>query len=164
MNNASPLSRWREIVHPIFWPVFFWNLRGFLRLVRRLREDHPQDGQIAYAVTWWGGIHVEWVFANDAAPAEGWDAPLERCTLRVHLATLDVFNPYLTARAPLSHLGEGPGVRGTALSLRLAGSVEAPLPLIPNPSPAGEGDALCCRHSTALAVGIFPDLSFLNTS
>jgi len=164
MNNASPLSRWREIVHPIFWPVFFWNLRGFLRLVQRLREDHPQDGQIAYAVTWWGGIHVEWVFANDVAPAEGWDAPLERCTLRVHLATLDVFNPYLTARAPLSHLGEGPGVRGTALSLRPAGSIEAPLPLTPDPSPAGEGDAFGGCHGVALAFGAFPEPGHLNTS
>ena len=59
MNQASPLARWKEIVHPIFWPVFFWNLRGFLRLVQHLREVHPNEGQIAYAVTWWGGIHVE---------------------------------------------------------------------------------------------------------
>jgi len=162
MNTASPLSRWREIVHPIFWPVFFWNLRGFLRWVQRLREDHPQDGQIAYAVTWWGGIHVEWVFANDVAPAESWDAPLERCTQRIRLATLEVFNPYLT-RLPLP-AGGGPRGRGSGLYLRLAGSIEAPLPLTPDPSPMGEGDAFGWRYSTALAFGAFPEPGHLNTS
>ncbi len=148
MNTASPLARWREIVHPIFWPLFFWNLRGFLRLVRRLREDHPQDGQIAYAVTWWGGIHVEWVFANDVAPAESWNAPLERCTHRIRLATLDEFNPYLT---PLPQIPAQAGIHGSvsdpgALMARIVHG------FLPAQEPA------------ALGAGAFPQPGHLNTS
>jgi len=148
MNQASPLSRWREIVHPIFWPVFFWNLRGFLRLIQNLREDHPQDGQIAYAVTWWGGIHVEWVYPNDAAPAESWDTPLERCTRRIHLATLDVFNPYLT---PLPPIPAQAGLHGSVFDpgARVARIVHG---FLPAQEPAG------------LGAGVFPNLAFLNTS
>jgi len=164
MNNTSPLSCWKEIVHPIFWPVFFWNLRGFLRLIQHLREDHPQDGQIAYAVTWWGGIHVEWVFPNDVAPAQSWDSELQSCTRRIRIATLDVFNPHLTARTPLSHLGEGPGVRGSGASIEPAGRNQRPLPLTPNPSPAGEGDARGWHYGAALAFGAFPQPGHLNTS
>jgi len=148
MNTASPLSRWREIVHPIFWPVFFWNLRGFLRLVQNLREDHPQDGQIAYAVTWWGGIHVEWVYPNDTAPAEGWDSELQACTRRIRIATLDVFNPHLS---PLPQIPAQAGIHGSvpdpgALVARIVhGS-------LPAQGPAG------------LSVGAFPEPGHLNTS
>ena len=148
MNQASPLSRWRGIVHPIFWPVFFWNLRGFLRLIQNLREDHPQDGQIAYAVTWWGGIHVEWVHPNDAAPAAVWDSELKSCTRRIRLATLDVFNPYLT---PLAQIPAQAGIHGSVSGpgALVASIVHGSLPA---QGPAG------------LAAGAFPQPGHLNTS
>jgi len=75
-----------------------------------------------------------------------------------------VFNPYLTKRAPLSHLGEGPGVRGNGASIEPAGRKGRPLPLTPNPSPAGEGDACGGCHGVALAFGAFPEPGHLNTS
>ena len=148
MNQASPLSRWREIVHPIFWPVFFWNLRGFQRLVQHLREVHPNEGQIAYAVTWWGGIHVEWVYPNDAAPAESWDSELKSCARRIHLATLDTSNPHLS---PLPPVPAQAGIHGSvsdpgALVARIVhGS-------LPSQEPAGFG------------AGTFPQPGHLNTS
>jgi len=161
MNRpASPLSRWREIVHPIFWPVFFWNLRQFAKFLR-LRIEAGGNGLISYDVTWWGGIRIFEMY-NPDAPA--WDAKLEGCAKRVHVATLDVFNPCLSTRAPLSHLGEGPGVRGRGLSWQRILSIEALIPLTPDPSPAGEGNALGGCQGVALAFGTFPNLPFLNTS
>ena len=93
MNRpASPLSRWKEIVHPIFWPLFFWNLRRFARFLRQ-RIETGGNGLIDYEVTWWGGIRIYEMY-NPDAPA--WDAGLEGCSRCVHIATLDVLNPHLT--------------------------------------------------------------------
>ncbi len=148
MNTASPLSRWKEIVHPIFWPVFFWNLRGFLRLVQHLREVHANEGQIAYAVTWWGGIHVEWVYPNDAAPVECWNTPLAHCTRRIRLATFDVFNPYLT---PLPQIPAQAGIHGSVFG---PGALVAKIVhgFLPAQEPA------------VLWAGAFPQPGHLNTS
>ncbi|MEM9740917.1 MAG: hypothetical protein AAF829_13760, partial [Pseudomonadota bacterium] len=87
MSPQSPLLHWREIVYPLFWPVFFWNLRRFVRFMRLRIEAGGGEGLISYEVTWWGAIRIDRVVDPDG-PA--WDAALAPRARRVHLATLDV--------------------------------------------------------------------------
>ncbi|MEM1152178.1 MAG: hypothetical protein AAGI03_16815 [Pseudomonadota bacterium] len=89
---SSPISRWREIVHPFFWPVFFWNLRRFAATLQK-KIAAGGNGLISYEITWWGGIRIH-VMIDPDPPT--WDWELEDCARRLHIATLDIGNPYLT--------------------------------------------------------------------
>ncbi|MEM1149667.1 MAG: hypothetical protein AAGI03_03805, partial [Pseudomonadota bacterium] len=89
---SSPISRWREIVHPFFWPVFFWNLRRFAATLQK-KIAAGGNGLISYEITWWGGIRIH-VMIDPDPPA--WDWELEDCARRVNIATLDIGNPHLT--------------------------------------------------------------------
>jgi len=145
MNRpASPLSRWREIVHPIFWPVFFWNLRRFAGFLR-LRIEAGGNGLIRYDVTWWGGIRIYELFDPDAPT---WDSGLEGCSRRVHIDTLDVLNPYLTQ---FPQVPAQAGIHGSVSlpEALLASFIHGSLPA---QGPAG------------LHAGTFPNLPFINTS
>jgi len=144
MNQASPLARWREIVHPIFWPVFFWNLRKFA-IFLRLRTEASGNGLISYDVTWWGGIRIYEIHDPDT-PA--WNAGLDDCATRVHLATLDVSNPHLTKRPQI------PAQAGIHGSVSNPGALMA---TIVHGSLPAQGPA-------DIFVAAFPDLAFLNTS
>ncbi|MEM9740547.1 MAG: hypothetical protein AAF829_11820 [Pseudomonadota bacterium] len=93
MDTGSPILRWREIVHPFFWPVFFWNLRNFAATLARKIEENNGQGLVSFDITWWGGIRIHLMIDPDPPK---WDAGLERCAKCVHIATLDVFNPHLS--------------------------------------------------------------------
>ncbi|MEO0786536.1 MAG: hypothetical protein AAFY10_12635, partial [Pseudomonadota bacterium] len=112
MTRPTSLRDWKQIVHPLFWPVFFWNLRRFVVVVGRLRAEQGDMGQIAYEITWWGAIRIHWTYPE--AEAE-WDEALGACAKRIHLATLDVFNPYLTPLAADPSAGWGPSLNGAGL-------------------------------------------------
>ena len=145
MNRpVSPLARWRSIVHPIFWPVFFWNLRRFAKFLR-LRIEAGGNGLISYDVTWWGGIRIYELFDPDT-PA--WDAPLQGCAKRVHIATLDVLNPHLTLAPQI------PPKAGIDGSVCLPGALAASFVhgSLPEQGPAEN------------FAGTFPNLPYLNTS
>ncbi|MEM1150094.1 MAG: hypothetical protein AAGI03_06000, partial [Pseudomonadota bacterium] len=98
-STPSPITRWREIVHPLFWPVFFWNLRAFIRTIRALRAQHGDAGELVYGVSWWGGIHIEQIYPEPEAP---WDAELEGCGLRIRVATFDVLSSFYSQRAMIA--------------------------------------------------------------
>ncbi|MEO0786951.1 MAG: hypothetical protein AAFY10_14740, partial [Pseudomonadota bacterium] len=134
-------------------PVFFWNLRRFARFMRT-RIEARGNGLVGYEITWWGAIRIFELIDPDA-PA--WDAGLEGCANRIHLATLDVFNPYLSPSVPLSRAaGEGLGVRAAVLeaSAILNSTIDA---LTLGPSPAS-------GRGRRMLPGTFPNLPHLNTS
>ncbi|MEL6567028.1 MAG: hypothetical protein AAFQ22_01325 [Pseudomonadota bacterium] len=148
MDTCSQILRWREIVHPFFWPVFFWNLRKFAATLARKIEENAGQGLISYEVTWWGGIRIYQMIDPDAPR---WDAGLQGCAQRVHLATLDVGNPYLCNRVPLALLG----AVASDFSHRVALSIQAICAL--GPTPAGKGS-----HAE-LALGCFAEPAHLGT-
>ncbi|MEM1150480.1 MAG: hypothetical protein AAGI03_07960 [Pseudomonadota bacterium] len=141
---SSPISRWREIVHPLFWPVFFWNLRRFAATLQK-KIAAGGNGLISYEITWWGGIRIH-VMIDPDPPA--WDAPLDDCARRVHVATLDIGNPHLTdcpliaAQAGIEESVFGPVARAKSL-------LKVILP---------------AQYATAIPAGTFPNLSHLDTS
>ncbi|MEL6568544.1 MAG: hypothetical protein AAFQ22_09010 [Pseudomonadota bacterium] len=149
MDTRSQLLRWREIVHPFFWPVFFWNLRKFAAMLSRRLEENDGQGFISYEITWWGGIRV-WRMVDPDAPS--WDANLEGCARRVRLATQDVRNPHLSSRAIFSPQGD----EANALSLLRALAISTPCAL--TPSPAWK------RLRFGPALGCFAEPAHLNTS
>ncbi|MEM1104813.1 MAG: hypothetical protein AAGH87_00365 [Pseudomonadota bacterium] len=76
---APTLGNWRQVVWPLFWPVFFWNLRGFLRLIQGQMARARRKGVFVYEVTWYGAIHIHWM--QPATPAR-WNTALEGCARR----------------------------------------------------------------------------------
>ncbi|MEL6566891.1 MAG: hypothetical protein AAFQ22_00630 [Pseudomonadota bacterium] len=154
MDTRSPILRWREIVHPLFWPVFFWNLRRFARKLQA-NIAAKGNGLIDYEITWWGGIRI-WRTINPDAP--GWDVALEGCSQRVHLATLDVGNPFLSNRPPLCLLEETSEVTESGLSRLTAHTVRALHAVTLDLSAAGK------RRRARLALGCFAEPAHLNTS
>ncbi|MEO0816150.1 MAG: hypothetical protein AAFX86_02470 [Pseudomonadota bacterium] len=146
MDTRSQILRWRKIVHPFFWPVFFWNLRRFAAMLSRRLEQNDGQGFISYEITWWGGIRV-WRMVDPDAPA--WNAGLERCARRVHLAMLDVGNPHLSSFALK-------GDNANALSSFIALVISTPCAFrLPR---AGK------RLRFGLALGCFAEPAHLNTS
>ncbi|MEM1105448.1 MAG: hypothetical protein AAGH87_03585 [Pseudomonadota bacterium] len=87
-ESASPLDRqvaptlenWRAVVWPLFWPVFFWNLRVFLRLMQEQKAAVGRKGVFIYEVTWYGVIRIHWM-QPPATPR--WDDALSRCARRM---------------------------------------------------------------------------------
>ncbi|MEL6569393.1 MAG: hypothetical protein AAFQ22_13320 [Pseudomonadota bacterium] len=156
MDTRSQILRWREIVHPLFWPVFFWNLRKFARFLR-LRIEASGNGLISFQVTWWGAIRIYGVIDPDAPK---WDAGLEVGAQRVYLATLDIGNPFLSRRVPLSlkWVSETRRLRGSDLSQRIALSIEVLRAATFGVSHAGRG------RRALLALGCFAEPAHLNTS
>ena len=157
MDQRPHLLRWREIVHPLFWPVFFWNLRRFVVVLGKLRAEQGDNGQIAYEITWWGAIRINWTYPE--AEAE-WDADLGACARRIHLATLDVFNPYLTPHAADPSAGWGPSLNGEKLRRWLRSALNGPARTASSP----RAGYLPAQVSAALGVGVFPEPGHLNTS
>ncbi|MEL6567605.1 MAG: hypothetical protein AAFQ22_04240 [Pseudomonadota bacterium] len=149
MDTRSQILRWREIVHPFFWPVFFWNLRRFAAMLSRRLEQNDGQGFISYEITWWGGIRV-WRMVDPDAPS--WDVGLESCARRVHLATLDVGNPHLSSGAILALQGN----EANPLTVMTALAISTPCAL--TPSRAGK------RLRFKLALGCFAEPAHLNTS
>ncbi|MEO0816570.1 MAG: hypothetical protein AAFX86_04605 [Pseudomonadota bacterium] len=144
MDTRSQILRWREIVHPFFWPVFFWNLWKFAHFLR-LRIEASGNGLITFEVTWWGAIRIYDVIDPDAPK---WDAGLEVGAQRVHLATLDVGNPHLT-RCP-QVLAQA-GLCGAFVHRKTLVSVITPRTLPP-------------PELTACFAGTFRNLPHLDTS
>ncbi|MEM1104909.1 MAG: hypothetical protein AAGH87_00855 [Pseudomonadota bacterium] len=77
---APTLENWRAVVWPLFWPVFFWNLRIFLRLIQEQKAAVGPKGVFIYEVTWYGVIRVHWM---QPPAAERWDDALAVCARRV---------------------------------------------------------------------------------
>ncbi|MEO0817719.1 MAG: hypothetical protein AAFX86_10495 [Pseudomonadota bacterium] len=149
MDTRSPIARWREIVHPFFWPVFFWNLRRFAAMLTRRLEQNDGQGFISYEITWWGGIRV-WRTIDPDGPS--WDAELEGCSRRVHIATLDVGNPHLSSGAVFTLQENKANVLSSLTALAIS------TPFVPCPSLAEGG------RRTALVLGCFAEPAHLNTS
>ncbi|MEO0817053.1 MAG: hypothetical protein AAFX86_07060 [Pseudomonadota bacterium] len=149
MDTRSQIQRWREIVHPFFWPVFFWNLRRFAAMITLRLEENDGQGFISYEITWWGGIRV-WRMVDPDPPR--WDAGLKDRARRVHLATLHVGNPHLSSGAIFA-LQED---RANALTSLTALVISTPYAL----HPTRTGKRLC----TVLALGCFAEPAHLNTS
>ncbi|MEO0818326.1 MAG: hypothetical protein AAFX86_13605 [Pseudomonadota bacterium] len=149
MDTGSQILRWREIVHPFFWPVFFWNLRRFAAMLSRRLEQNDGQGFISYEITWWGGIRV-WRMVDPDAPS--WDANLEGCARRVHLATLDVGNPHLVSGAIFALQGD------EANALPLLRALVISTPFVWFPTLAGR------RRRFDVALGCFAEPAHLNTS
>ncbi|MEM1150853.1 MAG: hypothetical protein AAGI03_09870 [Pseudomonadota bacterium] len=141
---SSPISLWREIVHPLFWPVFFWNLRRFAATLQK-RIAAGGSGLISYEITWWGGIRIH-VMIDPDPPA--WDTPLEACARRVHIATLDTGNPHLTD-CPL-----------IAVQAEIDEPIFGPRAIAASVFDGG----LTVPFYTAIPAGTFPNLSHLDTS
>ncbi|MEL6569333.1 MAG: hypothetical protein AAFQ22_13015 [Pseudomonadota bacterium] len=150
MDTRSQILRWREIVHPFFWPVFFWNLWKFAHFLRLLIETSG-NGLITFGVTWWGAIRIYDVIDPDAPR---WDDGLGECANRLHLARLDVGNPYLANRVPLTLQGEG----ASALTLMISLTIQAFCLRSLDPSLAGRG------RRARLALGCFVEPAHLNSS
>ncbi|MEM9738992.1 MAG: hypothetical protein AAF829_03920 [Pseudomonadota bacterium] len=144
MAPVPLLMRWREIVHPLFWPVFFWNLRRFVRVLDGLRERQGDYGQLSYGITWWGAIQIRWVIPETAPD---WDETLGPMARRIHLATLDVLNPYLCAAVP--------GRLGCGL---------LPVQFYENAGPLAQATSTGRVAWIALNTGRFPQPEHLNTS
>ena len=144
MDTRSPIQRWREIVHPLFWPVFFCNLRKFARFMHA-RIEARGNGLVGYDITWWGAIRIFELIDPDA-PA--WDAGLEGCSQRVHLATLDLFNPYLSTSPQI------PAQAGIHGSLSLPGALVATF----------AHGSLPAQGPTDVSADTFPNLPYVNTS
>ena len=110
-----------------------------------MRIEAGGNGLISYDVTWWGGIRIYEMYHPDA-PA--WDAPLQGCAKRVHIATLDVLNPHLT---PFPQIPAKAGIHG---SVCLPGALAASFVhgSLPAQAPAEN------------FAGTFPYLPYLNTS
>lgn len=64
-RSTSPIACWRETFCPLFWPVFFWNLRKFANFLRQ-RIETGGNRLIDYELTWWGGIGIYEMFDPDA--------------------------------------------------------------------------------------------------
>ncbi|MEM1151741.1 MAG: hypothetical protein AAGI03_14515 [Pseudomonadota bacterium] len=141
---SSPISRWREIVHPLFWPVFFWNLRRFAATLQK-KIAAGGNGLISYEITWWGSIRIH-VRIDPDPPS--WDAPLEACARRVHVATLDIGNPHLTDCPALPN--------ETGLDRSIFGPRAIAASLLKGILPA--------PHTAAIPAGTFPNLPHLDTS
>ncbi|MEM1150835.1 MAG: hypothetical protein AAGI03_09780 [Pseudomonadota bacterium] len=141
---SSPISRWREIVHPFFWPVFFWNLRRFAATLQK-RIAAGGNGLISYEITWWGGIRIH-VMIDPDPPS--WDAPLDDCARRVHIAKLDIGNPHLT---------------GCPLIAALAG-IDEPIFGSESCTPSLLKGILPAPDLATLPAGTFPNLPHLDTS
>ncbi|MEM1150831.1 MAG: hypothetical protein AAGI03_09760 [Pseudomonadota bacterium] len=141
---SSPISRWREIVHPFFWPVFVWNLRRFAVTLQK-KIAAGGNGLISYEITWWGGTRIH-VMIDPDPPS--WDAPLEDCARRVCVATLDIGNPHL------SHFSTLPTDTGMDRSIFGSSTLAASRldRTLPTPDLA------------TLPTGTFPNLSHLDTS
>ncbi|MEN0079127.1 MAG: hypothetical protein AAF753_08440 [Pseudomonadota bacterium] len=77
---APKLENWRAVVWPLFWPVFFWNLRIFLRLIQERKAAVGPKGVFIYEVTWYGVIKIHWM--QPPTPAR-WDDDLGGCARRV---------------------------------------------------------------------------------
>ncbi|MEM1106842.1 MAG: hypothetical protein AAGH87_10665 [Pseudomonadota bacterium] len=77
---APTLENWRAVVWPLFWPVFFWNLRIFLRLIQEQKAAVGPKGVFIYEVTWYGVIRIHWM--QPPTPAR-WDDALKSCARRV---------------------------------------------------------------------------------
>ncbi|MEM1105230.1 MAG: hypothetical protein AAGH87_02485 [Pseudomonadota bacterium] len=77
---APTLENWRAVVWPLFWPVFFWNLRIFLRLIQEQKAAVGPKGVFIYEVTWYGVIKIHWM-QPPAAPC--WDDALAVCARRM---------------------------------------------------------------------------------
>ncbi|MEM1106646.1 MAG: hypothetical protein AAGH87_09675 [Pseudomonadota bacterium] len=78
---APTLENWRAVVWPLFWPVFFWNLRVFLRLMQEQSAAVGPRGVFIYEVTWYGVIRIHWM--QPPTPAR-WDDTLDGCARRIH--------------------------------------------------------------------------------
>ena len=157
MDHRPHLLRWREIVHPLFWPVFFWNLRRFVVVLGKLRAEQGDNGQIAYEITWWGAIRIHWTYPE---PEVEWDADLGAYARRIHLATLDVFNPYLTPHAADPSASWGPSLNGATLRRWLRAALNGPAHTVSSP----RDGYLPSQVSAGLLVGAFPEPGHLNTS
>ncbi|MEO0816385.1 MAG: hypothetical protein AAFX86_03665 [Pseudomonadota bacterium] len=149
MDTRSQILRWRETVHPFFWPVFFWNLRRFAAILSRRLEQNDGQGFISYEITWWGGIRV-WRTIDPDTPS--WNVGLEGCARRVHVATLDVGDPHLSSGAIFALQAD----KANALTLLRALMISTPYAL--GLASAGK------RLRFELALGCFAEPAHLNTS
>ncbi|MEM1151366.1 MAG: hypothetical protein AAGI03_12540 [Pseudomonadota bacterium] len=141
---SSPISLWREIVHPLFWPVFFWNLRRFAATLQK-KIAAGGNGLISYEITWWGGIRIH-VMIDPDPPA--WDWELQSCARRVHVTTLDIGNPHLTGCPALPNR--------TGLDRSIFGSSALAASWLDGTVPA--------QQPTGIPAGTFPNLPHLDTS
>ncbi|MEM6947640.1 MAG: hypothetical protein AAF486_06080 [Pseudomonadota bacterium] len=77
---APTLENWRAVVWPLFWPVFFWNLRIFLRLIQEQKAAVGRKGVFIYEVTWYGVIKIHWM---QPPTPERWDDAVAGCARRI---------------------------------------------------------------------------------
>ncbi|MEN0079235.1 MAG: hypothetical protein AAF753_09010 [Pseudomonadota bacterium] len=138
---APTLENWRAVVWPLFWPVFFWNLRIFLRLMQDQKAAVGPRGVFIYEVTWYGVIRIHWM--QPPTPAR-WDDRLDGCAKRV--------------RRALSEVGRDWTFDVEALVAQAkAGLASAMAGLPPNPRAA-------IGRRAPLAMGAFPGPGRLDTS
>ncbi|MEM1105475.1 MAG: hypothetical protein AAGH87_03720 [Pseudomonadota bacterium] len=140
--RVPPLALWREIVWPLFWPVFLWNLRGFVRLLEAQMDRVGADSVMAYDITWWGAIRVHWMQRPAPPP---WDAALTGPAARIAAALA----------APAS---------AGADAMRPALAQSAPAPCAPAVCAPARGRRRRKTRWTNLACGAFAEPAHLNTS
>ncbi|MEM1106111.1 MAG: hypothetical protein AAGH87_06950 [Pseudomonadota bacterium] len=137
-RQAAPtLENWRAVVWPLFWPVFFWNLRVFLRLIQEHKAAVGPKGVFIYEVTWYGVIRIHWM---QPPTVERWDDALGRCARRVGRV-----------------LGREAGDHALDVEALVARAKTATAGLLANPRAAQSRRA-------ELASGAFPGLAHLDTS
>ncbi|MEM1105816.1 MAG: hypothetical protein AAGH87_05450 [Pseudomonadota bacterium] len=134
---APTLENWRAVVWPLFWPVFFWNLRIFLRLMQEQNAAVGPKGVFIYEVTWYGVIRIHWM---QPPTAERWDDVLAGGARRMHRV-----------------LGRNARDRAVDLKPLVAKAQAEPAGVLPNPSATQ-------RRRARLALGAFPGPGHLDTS
>ncbi|MEM6946930.1 MAG: hypothetical protein AAF486_02445 [Pseudomonadota bacterium] len=139
--RVPPLARWREIVWPLFWPVFLWNLRGFVRLLERQMDRAGADSVMVYDITWWGAIRVHWMQRPAPPP---WDAALTRSAARMAAALA----------APAAGAENTPAPGAARARWRQAGQLASNATRLPRPVATGRRASLC--------LGAFAEPAHLN--
>ncbi|MBU4568839.1 MAG: hypothetical protein KJ833_07735 [Alphaproteobacteria bacterium] len=77
IRNNIHFRRYFDAVHPVFWPVLFWQLGRFFKWMRA-----EQLSEVLFEITWWGGVRIHIIGDKLAAPSPfaptkpRWDDPV----------------------------------------------------------------------------------------
>lgn len=67
-------------VHPLFWPVLWWNLHRFVARLEVLMTLYGRDARLSWRVSWYGVIEI---YAVHPVPQRSWRHVLADCRVVV---------------------------------------------------------------------------------
>ncbi|WP_291061631.1 hypothetical protein, partial [Hyphomonas sp.] len=77
IRNNIHFRRYFDAVHPVFWPVLFWQLGRFFKWMRA-----EQLSEVLFEITWWGGVRIHIIGDKLTTPSPfaptkpRWDDPV----------------------------------------------------------------------------------------